>query len=227
VLYTRERGKLSAVAKGIRRPRSKLAGSLQLFSHASVQLAAGRSLEVVTQARALDTFYNLRNDMERYANGSYAAELLDALTDDGMADSALFGLLLSTLAALHSGADASTLIRAFELKLLTRLGYGPELDACTSCGAEIEGREQAFSVAQGGVLCGNCGKAAGGARLSTAGLQALRELRHMDTEAVAGRRLSATAGEELERFMRAFVDSHLDRPLRSSAFLAHESAHRS
>ncbi len=227
MLYTRERGKLSAVAKGIRRPRSKLAGSLQLFSHASVQLAAGRSLEVVTQARALDTFYDLRSDMERFAHSSYAAELLDALTDEGMADSVLFGLLLSTLAALHSGGDAPTLIRAFELKLLTRLGYGPELDACTSCGGEMDGREQGFSVVQGGVLCGTCGSAAGGARLSTAGLQALRELRHTDTETVAGRRLSASARDELERLMRAFVDSHLDRPLRSSAFLAQEGLDKS
>ncbi len=223
VLYTRERGKLAAVAKGIRRPRSKLAGSLQLFSHASIQLAAGRSLEVVTQARARDTFYELRTDMVRFAHASYAAELLDALTDQGMVDTVLFDLLLSTLAALDSGGDASTVIRGFEVKLLTRLGYGPELDECVSCGAEVEGRGQRFSVTQGGVLCAKCGPLGSGAHLSPAGLQALRELRHMDATAVSGKRLSASAREELARLMRAFVDSHLDRPLRSSAFLAQES----
>ncbi len=219
VLYTRERGKLSAVAKGVRRPRSKLAGSLQLFSHSSLQLAAGRSLEVVTQARVLDSFYGLRADMARLAHASYAAELLDALTDEGSPDPVLFELIASTLAGLNASGDAPTLIRGFEIKLLTRLGYGPELDGCISCGAAVIDREHGFSVAQGGVLCGRCARTAGAGRLSPAGLRALRELRQLSTEAVAQRRLSASTRDEVERLMRSFVDSHLDRELRSAAFL--------
>jgi DNA repair protein RecO (recombination protein O) len=221
-LYTRERGKLSAVAKGIKRPQSKLAGSLQLFSHADVQLAAGRSLEVVTQARAVDVFYHLRAEMDRFAHACYAAELLDVLTDEGMPDSALFDLILSTLTALNSGADAATLIRGFEVKLLTRLGYGPELEACVSCGARVGGQTQGFSVAEGGVLCGACAQAAGAAPLSSTALQALRDLRRLPTEEVAQRRLSRSARAELERVMRPFVDSQLGRELRSAAFLKSE-----
>ena len=220
VLYTLERGKLSAVAKGIKRPRSKLAGSLQLFSHASVQLAAGRSLEVATQARAIDFHYNLRRDMARYAHASYAAELLDAFTDEALSHPALFELLLSTLGAMDAGADPATLIRAFELKLMARLGYGPELESCVSCSAGVGGR--GFSVSQGGVLCGKCLSTEGGARLSPAGLRALRELSELETEVVAERRLAPAAREELGRLMRAFVDFRVERQLRSAAFLTLE-----
>ena len=219
ILYTRERGKLSAVAKGIKRPRSKLAGSLQLFSHAKVQLAAGRSLEVVTQAQAADIFYKLRGDMPRYAHASYAAELLDALTDEGLPDAALFDLLAETLGGLDVGGDPATLIRAFELKLLDHLGYGVELEVCVGCGAKIGAGGQGFSVAHGGVICRKCADAQGGAPLSAMALQALRELLALPLAELGKKRLSRAAREELERLLRAFVDFRLERPLRSAAFL--------
>lgn len=220
VLYTGERGKLSAVAKGIRRARSKLAASLQLFTHAEIQLAAGRTLEVVTQARAADTFYNLRNNMARYAHASYVAELLDAVTEEGLADPPLFELLVATLSALDQGGEPTTLIRAFELKLLGRLGYGPELDSCASCGAEIAGRARGFSVTQGGVLCARCLAATGGgAPLSAAAARALRELLELETEALAAKRMNEQTQHEVNRLMRAYLPFHVGRELRSAAFL--------
>jgi len=222
-LYTRERGKISAVAKGVRRARSKLAGSLQLFSLAEIQLAAGRSLEVATQARALDSFYGLRRDLSRYSHASYAAELLDALTDEGLPDEMLFDLLVAALQALDAGADPGTVIRAFELHLLNRLGYGPELDQCVSCGAAVGSGAHGFSIAQGGVVCSRCIPEQGGAPLSPAGLRALRDLSALSLDDIAGRRLSAPVGAEVARLLRAFVDFRLERPLRSAAFLSSEA----
>jgi len=208
------------VAKGIKRPRSKLAGSLQSFSYAVVQLAAGRSLEVVTQARAIDGHYRLREDMNRYAHASYVAELLDALTDEGMGDEETFDLLLSTLVALNQGEDSATVVRAFELKLLGGLGYGPEMESCAVCGGDVDANPL-FSVGQGGIVCQQCGTG-GGINISGAGLRALRNLRRMKMDDLLGRRLSEGVQREVGCVMRAFVDSHLDRPLRSAAFLTDE-----
>jgi DNA repair protein RecO (recombination protein O) len=220
ILYTRERGKLSAVAKGVRRPRSKFAASLQLFSRAQVQLAAGRTLEVVTQARALDICYQLRTDMARYAHASYVAELLDAVTEEGLADPPLFELLVETLSALDSGGEPTTLVRAFELKLLGRLGYGPELASCASCGAEIGGKARGFSATQGGVLCGKCLAAAGGGTpLSAGAARALRELRELATQELAGKRMNERTRQEVGRLMKAYLPFHIGRELRSAAFL--------
>src|SRR5574340_225539 len=78
VLLTRERGKVSAIAKGVRRARARLAGALQLFCHAEILLAAGRSLDAIAQAQPVDSFSHLGQDMARYAHASYCCELADA-----------------------------------------------------------------------------------------------------------------------------------------------------
>jgi len=218
-LYTRERGKLSAIAKGARRAHSKLAGGIQLFCHAQMQLAAGRSLEVVTQVQPVDVFYHLRSDMRRYAHASYAAELLDALVEDEAPDSFLFDLLVAAFRGLDDGGDPPTLIHGFELKLLARLGYGPELTNCVICSAEIGAAKAGFSVAQGGVMCGRCADSDGAAPLALAALRAMREMVELRLEELAERRLASSVGGELERILRPFVDYQLARPLRSAEFL--------
>jgi DNA repair protein RecO (recombination protein O) len=219
VLYSGERGKLSAVAKGVRRPRSKLAAGLQLFSHSNVQLAAGRTLEVVTQVRPIDAFYHIRKEMQRYAHACYIAELLDALTDEGDADPTLFGVLLATLRTLDGDGDPPTLVRSFELKLLGRLGYGPELNVCVGCGTALGGRAAGFSAAEGGVLCDRCHNATSALDMSPTGLRALRELRRLPPEELVSRRLSASSQEEVGRLMRVFIDRQLGKPLRSAEYL--------
>jgi len=219
-LLTRERGKLSAVGKGVRRPRSKLAGGLQLFCHAQVQLAAGRSLEVVTQVAPANVFYHLREDMTRLGHASYACELVDALTEEAAPDPEVFGLTLEALSALDGEGDPRTVVRALELKLLTHLGYGPEMETCVACGVEAEGAEIGFSTAEGGVLCGRCRRAHGAAPLGAGVLRAMRDLLSFPVAELAGRRLSAAPAEELERIMRAYVDYRVERPLRSAPFLS-------
>lgn len=223
-LLTRERGKLSAVAKGVRRPRSKLAGGLQLFSHARVQLAAGRSLEVVTQVEPQDTFYHLREDVARYNHACYTCEMVDVLIEEHHADSRTFDLLLATLGGLDEGGDPATLVRGFELKLLTGLGYGPELDTCVSCGAGISAARAGFSAAQGGVVCGRCLRAQGAAALPPTVLEAMKELLRLPPQELAKRRLSKPVREKLNPLLRAFVDYRLERPLKSAAFLSQVSA---
>lgn len=219
VLYTLERGKLSAVAKGVKRPRSKLAGGLQLFAQAETLLAAGRTLEIVTQARPLDSFYQLRTDLRRFAHASYVAELLDTLTEEHSPDPGLYPLLVSTLKGLNEEGDPATLVRGFELKLLSRLGYGPELHTCVSCGTEIEGGAAGFAIAEGGVVCARCARALGVGLVSPNALRALRDLLRMPLEELARRKLSREAAEELARLLRPFVDYHLPRRLRSAEFL--------
>lgn len=220
LLLTPERGKISAIAKGARRPRSKLAGGLQLFCQGHFQLAAGRSLEVVTQAQPADPCYRLREDMDRYTHACYVAELVDALTEEGHPVPGVFSLVAETLGALDQGGDPGTLVRGFEVNLLRALGYGPELDTCVSCGTEVEGGRAGFSAAEGGALCRRCVGARGAAPLSPGALRAMRDLAARSPAELLGRRLAGTVSQELERLLRAYVDYRLERPLRSASFLA-------
>jgi DNA repair protein RecO (recombination protein O) len=219
-LYTLERGKLSAVAKAVRRPRSKLAGSLQLFTLADLQLAAGRTLDLVTQAHAQRTFYELRQEFPRYTHACYLAELLDALTEEGSGDETLFALSVAAFTALEAGADPATLAHAFELQILSHLGYGPELDCCTVCGQRDEEELRGFSAGQGGVVCRACTTAVAMSRLSPSGLRALRDLRAVAVSSLQRRRLSHEAATEVGLHMQGFISYQLDRPLRSPSVLA-------
>jgi DNA repair protein RecO (recombination protein O) len=191
-----------------------------LFSYADVQLAVGRSLEVITQARAIDLHYHLRQEVERYAHASYVAELLDTLVDDGLPDENLFDLLTGTLQGMEAGGDPATLTRGFEVKLLSRLGYGPELDICVGCGASLRSAAAGFSVVQGGLVCGQCVRQQGALPLSRAAHRAMKDLRGIDIAQIAARRLSSTVRGELASVLRSFVDYHLERPLRSTSFLS-------
>lgn len=219
ILYTPERGKLSAIAKGVRRARSKLAAGLQLFTYAHLLLAAGRTLEVITQVRPLDSLYQLRTDMRRFAHASYVAELLDTLTEEHAPDPPLFALLVAALQGINEEGDPATIVRGFELKALSRLGYGPELHTCVSCGTEIEGGVVGFATAEGGVVCARCARSLGLGTITANALRAMRELLQMPPEEMVKRKLSREAGEELARLLRPFVDYHLPRRLRSADFL--------
>jgi DNA repair protein RecO (recombination protein O) len=219
VLLTQERGKLSSVARGVRRARSKLAGSLQLFCHGRFLLAAGRSLDVITQVQLTDSFPHLVQDIGRLSHASYVCELVDVLTEEGAPDDLIYDLVVATLRALDEGGHPATAVRVFELKLLTHLGYGPEAHTCVSCSAEVEGGEAGFSAQEGGVLCHRCRQAQRVPAIPAGVLRAMRDMIELPLENLAKRRLTAAVGQEMERIMRAYVDYRLDRPLKSAGLL--------
>ena len=220
-LFSRERGKIDAIVKGARRPRSKMA-ALQLFSLADLQLAAGRTLEVVTQATIHRPFFNIRSDIARFAYASYFAELFDALTEVGEAGEPLFDLLLAAFELLESAFDPQTATHAFELQLLDYSGYAPQLDDCVSCGAPLGAEPMGFTPALGGLIGRECLPGRSGLiRVSDETrrvLLALRTLPLPDLPA-ASLSLSPDVLHQMERLLRAQIAYHLDRKLNSLVML--------
>ena len=124
-LYTREYGKRRAVAKSVRRSKSRLAGHIELFTHVDVYSGGrGMNLDVLTQATAIETFPTMSDDLDRFAKASWAAEVVDRLTLVGEPDPELFALLLATIRLLASQDERRSIhLRQFELHALKRLGY--------------------------------------------------------------------------------------------------------
>lgn len=220
-LYTREAGKLRAVAKGVRRLRSRKAGHLEPFTRVKLLLARGRDLWIVTQAETVDAYLPLREDLEKIGQASYVLELLDRFSFEEGANRSLYALLTDTLGRLSSGADRYLTLRYFELHLLDYVGYRPELSNCVRCGEKIEPADQFFSVALGGVVCPRCGALEGGLRPLS--LPALRYLRHVQRsnygEAQRVRLAVPAARAELEQTMQAYLTYQLERGLNSPDFL--------
>ena len=110
-LYSREAGKLRAVAKGVRRLRSRKAGHLEPFTRVKLLLARGRDLWIVTQAETVDAYLPLREDLEKIGQASYVLELLDRFSFEEGANRSLYALLTDTLGRLSSGADRYLTLR--------------------------------------------------------------------------------------------------------------------
>ncbi|MFQ5878840.1 MAG: DNA repair protein RecO [Dehalococcoidia bacterium] len=227
-LYTPEMGKVEAVAKGARKPTSRLAGHLEVLSHATVLLAKGQNLDVVTQAQALESFPALREDLERLSRAVYVAELVERATPERQENYPLYQLLLRTLSYLAQRGQADAVVRWFEVQALDGLGYRPYLDACAGCRAVLSPTTNYFSASAGGVLCPKC--AIGGPNLRPLSVNALKVLRLMqggDVNGVLRVRIAAGLAEELEGHLRDYVRYVLEREVKSAAFiqrLRHEAS---
>jgi DNA repair protein RecO (recombination protein O) len=169
-LYTSTRGRVGAVAKGVRRTRSRFGGRLEPFFRLRLRLYEGRGeLHTVTQAETIESYPRLRERGASIGAATSACETVLRLFDDGEVNVAAYNLLCRELRLLDvepSAAGPANLL-AFRLKLLLAAGFLPELGACTCCGGPVAGGRRRFSPAAGGVVCEEC-PASGGFELSAA-----------------------------------------------------------
>ena len=221
-LFTPHLGKLEAVAKGVRRPGSRMGGHLELLNRVRVSLAQGRTLDVVTDAQAIQIFARIRGQLRSVSRAMYAAELVDRFTIDRSPNPQVYRLLLEALTLLDAELEAPVLLRHFELMLLEHSGYRPELFRCVECRTELQPSGHAFSNTLGGALCPECRAGAEGpfTHVSLEGMKVLRYLqRTSDIGKSARLRTSARVAAELERLSRQYVRHILDRELKSAAFV--------
>ena len=132
-LFTADFGKVRAIAKGAMRPGSKLGGNVELLTHSQMMLARGRNLDIITQAQAIDTFLPIRDSLELMSCGFYLSELVDTFTEENVEDREMFDLFLNTLRDLAEAREGERILRYFELRLLSHLGYRPQLGKCANC----------------------------------------------------------------------------------------------
>jgi DNA repair protein RecO (recombination protein O) len=219
-LFTRESGKIRAVAKGIRKPRSRKAGHLEPFTRVNLLLAQGRDMPIVTQAEMVESHLPLREDLQRMGYAAYVVELLDRFTYEEGENIQMFHLLADTLSRLCGDQDTAFAVRYYEMRLLDLVGFRPQLARCMVCGAEIRPEDQYFSAVQGGLLCPKCGERFPGARSITLG--AVRFMRHIQRstyEEAARLPLKNGVDEELEQLMQYYFTYLLERGLNTPAFL--------
>lgn len=157
--YTREFGRLSALAKGSKRQRNNFDGRLDLLCHNEIVFArkSRTTLHVLTECRLLDRFMGLRAGVDRLYAALYAAELVREMTPAEESQPEVFELLLGTLRALGGGEAVGPALLAFEARLLALAGYAPMVAACVACQSEaLPKGTAAYSSALGGVLCRAC-----------------------------------------------------------------------
>lgn len=155
-IYTKKYGKINVMARGAYRPRSQIIANTQPFSYNEYQLYRGKNFFYLNQADILDSFYSIREKMERVVYGQYMLELIDKSMGEEQENEKIFMLLIKGLKVLGS-LDRHFLkfIIAYELKFISFLGYKPYLDKCVICG-NTDKKNMKFSITEGGIICSNC-----------------------------------------------------------------------
>ncbi|NLE75766.1 MAG: DNA repair protein RecO [Chloroflexi bacterium] len=213
-------GKLRLLAKGVRRPTSHKAGHLELFTLAQLLVARGRTLDLVSQAEAMELYRPLREDLLRAAHAYYVAELVDRLAQEELESAALFAAFRDALGWLAESANLPLTTRYVELQLLQAGGVQPQLHCCVRCGQPLEPADHWFSWEEGGVCCQACGADERG--LTPLSLGALKVLRFLQTRPyglVMQLRLSPAVMREVEELLQRHLEYHLERRLESAALL--------
>jgi DNA repair protein RecO (recombination protein O) len=220
-MLTPEYGKIRAIAKGVRRPTSRLGGSLEPFAELRVALSHGRTFEHVTQVSVGHAWLRLRDSLESAATAWYLAELAERSSEEGGVSEPLYTLLRRAYELLDSGMAPGRVARWYEMRLTDEMGQRPEVDRCVECDRLLEADESFRWVpALGGVLCQrHPPPPTWRADLSLEGLKLLKAYQRMDAEALAGLRLAAAVEREAETMMREFVRQVLERDPKSLAFL--------
>jgi len=212
VLMTAQHGKVRAVAKGVRKPKSRFGGRLEPTSHVSLLLYEGRQLDIISQAESLDYLRAVRDDLDRLTRAMALLEVVDQVAQEREPDARLYQMLVGALRTL-AAQPAPLLVPAFYWKVLANGGLRPELDGCVSCGAPEP--LVAFDVGEGGVLCRTCRR---GVALSPAALELLRRILGGDLVGALAEPASL-ATHEVEVLAVRAMEHHLERRLRAVSLL--------
>jgi len=213
VFHTAENGKVRAVAKGVRKTRSKFGARLEPMSHVRLLLYRGRELDIVSQAEAVEPLSPMLSTLDRASQGLAVLEAVDQLSLEREPNPHLYRMLVGVLRTIAQ--QPSTLnVAAFYWKLLAHEGMRPQLDACVRCGeSEPDVALVAFDLNEGGVLCRSCRSG------QAIGPEALRVLRDI----LGGRLASALAEDaspathEVSALATRALEFHIERRLKTVA----------
>jgi DNA repair protein RecO (recombination protein O) len=213
-LLTRRHGRIRAVARGVRRTKSKFGARLEPFGHIDVQIAEGRTdLHTVAQVEGIELYgARIADDYPRYTAASAIAETAERLTAiESEPSLRLYLLTLGALRVLAAGEHtASLVLDAYLLRAMASAGWAPALEACAVCGSA--GRHRAFSVPAGGVVCPDC-RPPGGSHPGPPTLDLMIALATGDWRIADA--AEAPARRQASGLVAAHLQWHLERELRS------------
>lgn len=220
LVYTPRFGKRSMIAKGIKRPTSKMAGHLEPLTLTQIVAAQGRNLDVVTQADTIEPFTAVRMDSARVFHGLMVAEMLDKLTGPDESNPRTWDLLLGTLRRLEVDSDPWMPALYFQVQMLELAGYRPELQLCVECGGKLEAAEVSYNPEAGGTVCRQCRGAGEGAfPISANAVKLLRAASHEDYARFRRIGVSSELRREVDTTLATNLARLLDVEIGSSAVL--------
>ncbi|MBR1776387.1 DNA repair protein RecO [bacterium] len=165
VMYSKDNGLIKGVAKGIKKPKSKLGARMDLLVANTLQLLKGRSMDTILQAQTINHFRKTRENMDKLMISSYVSEVVMNFGEGSeSASKEIYELLYKALSRISDSNDKKGMLIAaikFQLKILLIMGFCVELDTCLCCGERILNEDMYFSTTMGGAICKECNNALG------------------------------------------------------------------
>lgn len=221
VVFTKEFGKVKGVIKGVRKPYPQFAGNFEIFARCQLLFYRKKrsAIDLITQCEALEFFLPVRKDIERLTYANYFIELIETAATPYDANEALYRTLVESLRMLAGPSSAKRVGRIFEIKFLGALGLSPSLDKCAACGAPVE-EGSPFSVKSGGLLCRGCERRdRSGFRISPGTVNFMRKIQKSELARTSLIKVTREVGKETEEVLKRFLRYHINRPMKSLAFL--------
>jgi len=223
-IYSKNYGKLDVIARGSRKIKSKLAGSLEPFCLVNLNLAKGKSFDTVISSEIIINYNGIKSNLLKYAIANYCAEIIDNLTKPYHRDLKIYKWLndffqiLDRLSKIEN--NKSSLVWFFIWNFLSLLGYQPNLYKCAYCKKEIGPKGNLFSFPYGGVACGSCDKGDNEIVISEDVIKVLRIILRNDYKKLLLIKISQHLAKEISKITDLFLKYHLERDLNSRKFLA-------
>ncbi len=222
MIFSTSRGRISALAKGARRPRSKLVAGTQLLGYCDYVLFSGRDMYSINTCEVIEPFYEIRNDMMKL---TYAAHFVDIIMDVVQENQPAARVLQMLLNSLHMLAktdkEPELIARIFELRLLSIMGYAPYVKGCINCGRE-DLAAASFSFRKCGFLCDSeaCLQSDTFAlELSSGAARAIRYIVHCKADELFSFKLSAQVLDELGKVLKRYLKERLEKDYTKLDFL--------
>ncbi len=213
ILFTRDYGKISVVARGSLKPKSKFGSSLELFTRSAIIFykKENRDLHTLSHSEILSPYKQLKRDVVKVAYASVIGEMVERLLPAEQPNRSLYNLLTETLKQidLANRTQLEVVLSSYELKLLRLIGYGPHLASCVRCGRQVN-QGAWFGLISGGLLCRAChDRDLNSVGLSNKALELLRELEAESIASVRERHSSDQYSREVSNLLNSFVRSQV------------------
>jgi len=156
-IYTKDYGKITAIAKGVRKTKSKFGSSLEILTYSIFLIYKGRNIDIVSQTEILESFFSTSKEVIKFAFATNCVEIVNKLTEEREINIGLFNLLKEVLHYLRETNDPKLLTLSFKWQTMSILGYRPSLNHCCRCNKSTEDqKEMFFNIREGGLVCNNC-----------------------------------------------------------------------
>ena len=221
-IYTKDYGKITAIAKGVRKTKSKFGSSLEILTHSNFLIYKGRNIDIVSQTEILESFFSTSKEVIKFAFAVNCLEVVNRLSEEREINIGLFNLLKEVLHYLKESNDPKLQTLSFKWQTISILGYRPSLNHCCRCNKSVEDqKEMYFNIKEGGLVCNNCiaKDKEGCVKVSLYFIKLVRKILITPLSTISNATIPDKKMKELEKITDLYIAYHSEKSFKTDEFL--------